>query len=487
MNAEVLESVDRAMVRDRHFIGGRWVEGSSGELIDIVDPSTGAVRWTAPRGNAADIDLAVRTAAEAYPAWSNLHPGQRGELIRRWADLCAEHSLEIDTIEALEVGRPLWNFSVAAKVLRYFAGQADKILGITLPTTDEFSLGMTVREPLGVVGSIIPWNSPTPLMATDVAPAIAAGNTIVVKPSEEAPMACLRMAELAIEAGIPAGVVNVVVGYGHEAGEALASHPLVRHISFTGSPVTGTKVAQAAAVNHVPVHLELGGKSPQMVFSDANLAKAIPAIVNGLIFNSGQICAAGTRVLVQRSIHDEVLSAIRDEMAAVSVGSWSSGARMGPLISARQHERVLGYIASGRDEGAVLALGGGRPDDLPAGYFVEPTLFDQVESAMTIAQEEIFGPVLSVLTFDDDDDALRIANDTPYGLVAAVWTDKLPRAVRVARGLHSGQVTVNTAGTGGVIGAAHGGYKRSGYGRVLGPESILDYTQTKTIVFDAHD
>ena len=486
MSHDVIDAIRSGVTSERHYIGGHWVEGSSGELLDVVDPSNGVAVWRVPRGTAADIDRAVANAAEAARAWRAVHPGQRAQLMYRWSELVQQHSDEIDKIEALEVGRPLWGFSVAAKVIRYAAGQADKVLGITLPSTDEHSLGMTIREPLGVVGSIIPWNSPTPLMATDVAPAIAVGNAVVVKPSEDAPMACLRLAELAVEAGLPAGLINVVTGLGHEAGAALAGHPGIRRLSFTGSPATGTRVMQAGAVNHIPVHLELGGKSPQIVFADADLTKAVPAIVGSLVFNAGQICAAGTRVLVDRSIHDEVVEAVRNEMAAVSVGSWNSGARMGPLINAVQHERVMNYIASGREQGAVLALGGGRPADLADGYFVEPTLFDQVESAMTIAQEEIFGPVLSVLTFDGEEDAIRIANDTPYGLVAAVWTEQVGRAVRIARSLESGQVTVNTSGTGGVIGAAHGGYKRSGFGRVLGPDAILDYTQTKTIVFDAH-
>jgi len=488
MTHDTLESITAVVPPERHLIGGSWVPAVGGDLLDVVDPATGDVVRRVPRSDARDVDNAVAAASEAFPAWRDLHPTRRADLLFAWADLCARDAELIDTIEAIEVGRPLWNVSVAAKVLRYAAGQADKILGITLPSTDEFSLGMTVREPLGVVASIIPWNAPTPLMATDVAPALAAGNTIVVKPSEDAPVACLRFAQLALEAGIPPGVVNVVTGYGHEAGAALAAHPGIRRLSFTGSPQTGTKVMQAAAVNHVPTHLELGGKSPQIVFADADLARAVPAIVGSLTFNAGQICAAGTRLLVDRRIHGEVVTAVRDAMAAVTVGHWQSGSRMGPLINDRQYRRVLDYIRSGQEQGAVLTLGGGRPASVDAerGFFVEPTLFDHVEQDMTIAQEEIFGPVLSVLPFDGEDEAIEIANGTPYGLVAAVWTSDVGRAVRVARRLESGQVTVNTSGTGGVIGAAHGGYKRSGFGRVLGPDAILDYTQTKTIVFDAH-
>jgi aldehyde dehydrogenase (NAD+) len=470
-----------------HLIGGKWVAADDGETIDVINPANREVLLRVPRGRAADVDPAVRAAADAFPAWRDTSPTVRGELLRRWGTLCAEHATELDLLEAMEVGRPPLGFAPAAYTAAYVAGQADKVTGHTLPTLDRNTLGLTIREPYGVCGSIIPWNTPGHAMMLDAAPALAAGNTFVLKPAEDAPLACLLMGKLALEAGIPPGVVNIVTGHGTEAGAALPRHPLVGRMSFTGSPETGAEVMRACADTLIPLHLELGGKSPQIVLGDAELAKAVPTIVAGITLNSGQLCGAGSRLLVARSLHAEVVQAIAAAFASIRLGPWhEDNVQMGPLISAKQEKRVLGYLDIGRREGARVVQGGGKPSgaSFGDGFFVEPTLFDEVHPDMRIAQEEIFGPVLSVIPFDDVDEAVAIANATKYGLVASLWTNDLSNAVRVARDVQAGQVLVNTLGASNVLGAPFGGYKHSGFGRTMGVETILDYTQVKTVVID---
>ncbi|MFW6091802.1 MAG: aldehyde dehydrogenase family protein, partial [Actinomycetota bacterium] len=345
-------------------------------------------------------------------------------------------------------------------------------------------LGFTLREPYGVVGSVIPWNAPGPMFVNDVGAAIAAGNTIVIKPAEDSPLTPLALATLAVEAGIPPGVLNVVTGYGTEAGAAIPAHPKIRRMSFTGSPETGESVMAACAANLTPLHLELGGKSPQVVFADADLDEAVPAMVAGITLNTGQVCAAGSRVVVERSIHRELVDRLREHMATVTVGHWHEQVRMGPLINAKQHDRVLGYIKLGREAGADLVTGGGVPagERFEKGFFVEPTLFDNVSPDMRIAREEIFGPVLSVLPVDDETEAVEVANGVDYGLVASVWTRDIGKAVRLSRALQAGQVGVNSPlGSGGVIGGPFGGYKRSGFGRTMGADAVQNYTHVKTV------
>ncbi len=482
--SDSVSSIGSLLSEGNHLVGGRWVSATKGETIEVINPATQDVLLQVPRGGEKDVDDAVAAASEAFPAWRDTSPAVRANLLYRYAEVVRAHAEEIDRIERLEVGRPSWGPSGLPNQLVYAASLADKVRGETLPTTSPDMLGMTLREPYGVVGSIIPWNTPGPTMMVDLAPAIAAGNTIVIKPAEDAPLTCLYLALLAAEAGIPPGVVNVVTGYGPEAGAALASHPLVRRMSFTGSPETGSKVMEACAKNLVPLHVELGGKSPQIVLRDAPLGKAIPTIVRSITFNTGQVCAAGSRLLVEESLRGELVGALSEAFEKVRVGPWYEEVEMGPLISERQERRVLGYIEGAKDEGAELVTGGHKlsGEKFDRGYFVEPTIFDHVAPAMRIAQEEVFGPVLSVISYRDEEEAVEIANGTRYGLVASIWTSDVGRAVRLARRVEAGQVSINSTWSRGVIGAPFGGYKQSGFGRTMGADSVLEYTQVKSVI-----
>lgn len=471
------------LVDGAQLIGGEWVPSVTGRTIEVINPANREVLARIPRSDAADVDAAVDAAERAFPAWRDLNATARASLLFRWAQLIEENTAELDQLESQEVGRPHWGPPPMAGQVRFIAGQADKVQGVSLPTYSPETLGFTLREPYGVVGAIIPWNAPGPMFVTEVAAAIAAGNTIVMKPAEDAPLTPLALAKLAIEAGIPAGVINVVTGYGHEAGAALPAHPRIRRMGFTGSPFTGSLIMAACAKNLTPLHLELGGKSPQVVFPDADLDQAIPAMATGITLNTGQICAAGSRVVVLRSIHDEVVERLATQMQKITYGPWHQPVNMGPLINEKQHSRVLGYIEAGQKEGAELVTGGTAPQggDYGNGFFVEPTLFDNVSPEMTIAQEEIFGPVLSVIAVDDEQEAVRVANGTDYGLVASVWTRDVGVAVRMSRALQAGQVGVNNALGAGVIGGPFGGYKNSGFGRTMGADSVLEWTQVKTV------
>lgn len=471
------------VVDGAQLIGGEWVPSRTGRTIDVINPANLDLIARVPQSDAGDIDEAVRAAEAAFPAWRDLNATSRAGLLFRWADLIEQNSSQLDSLESQEVGRPSWGPPPMAGQLRFIAGQADKVQGVSLPTYSPDTVGYTLREPYGVVGAIIPWNAPGPMFVTEVGAAIAAGNTIVIKPAEDAPLTPLALAKLSIDAGIPAGVINVVTGYGSEAGAAIPDHPRIRRVGFTGSPQTGRIIMETCARHLTPLHLELGGKSPQVIFPDADLESAIPSIAMGITLNTGQICAAGSRVVVLRSVHDEVVERLATQLQKVTVGPWHEPVNMGPLINEKQHSRVTGYIELGTQQGATLVTGGARPrgPEFERGYFVEPTLFDDVSPDMRIAQEEIFGPVLSVITVDDEAEAIEVANGVDYGLVASVWTQSVGTAVRMSRALQAGQVAVNSSLGAGVIGGPFGGYKKSGFGRTMGADSVLDWTQVKTV------
>lgn len=476
-------AIDSLVIDGAQLIDGEWVPSHTGRTIDVVNPANRELIARIPESDAEDVERAVQAGERAFPAWRDLNATARGALLFRWADLVEERSAELDSLESQEVGRPSWGPPPMAGQLRFIAGQADKVQGVSLPTYSPDTVGYTLREPYGVVGAVIPWNAPGPMFVTEVGAAIAAGNTIVIKPAEDAPLTPLALAKLALDAGIPAGVINVVTGYGAEAGAAIPSHPRIRRMGFTGSPQTGRSIMAACAANLTPLHLELGGKSPQVIFADADLDTAIPAIATGITLNTGQICAAGSRVVVERSVHAEVVERLATAMQKVTVGPWHQKVNMGPLINGRQHERVCGFIEVGKEQGATLVTGGGRPagGEYADGWFVEPTLFDDVSPDMRIAQEEIFGPVLSVIPVDDEAEAVEVANGVDYGLVASVWTQSVGKAVRMTRALEAGQVGVNNALGAGVIGGPFGGYKNSGFGRTMGADSVLEWTQVKTV------
>jgi aldehyde dehydrogenase (NAD+)/betaine-aldehyde dehydrogenase len=385
----------------------------------------------------------------------------------------------------MDTGKPLTqartDATVAARYFEFYANTIESFYGDTIPALAG-TFVYTVREPFGVTGHIVPWNYPIQIGCRSVAPALAVGNCCVMKPAEEAPLTAVRVGELALEAGLPPGALNVVPGYGEEAGASLAAHPGINHLAFTGSPEVGQIVSKAAAENLIPVTMELGGKSPNIVFADADVENAIPVIVNSIIQNAGQTCAAGSRLLVQRRVHDEVVEKVAERFGGIEIGPGLDDPDLGPIISKDQRERVEGYVSRGKEE-ARLVLGGDVPQEerLRGGFFFEPTLFDGASPDAAIAQEEIFGPVLVASTFDDPEEATVLANGTEYGLIAAVWTRDVSKAHRLAKELRAGQVYINTYGAGGGVELPFGGFKRSGHGREKGYEALYEYSQVKTV------
>ena len=473
-----------------HFIGNRWAASNSGQTIDVIDPSDGAAFALIARGNAADIDIAVAAARHALGDcfdgdWGRLNATERGRLLLKLSVAVLDHADELAQLESRTTGKPLKqgraDAIALARYFEYYAGAADKLHGETIPYQSGMTV-LTIREPHGVTGHIIPWNYPMQIFGRSVGAALAAGNACVVKPAEDACLSLLRVAELATDAGFPEGALNIVTGYGAEAGAALAAHPGIDHISFTGSPVTGTAVAQAAARHHCPVTLELGGKSPQIVFADADLDAVVPVVVNAIVQNAGQTCSAGSRLLVERAIYDDLLARVGESISRLRVGPALADLDVGPLIRQTQLQRVWDYLSQAQHDGIVMAAQGHVVDDAPqTGFYQAPTLLRDVPPTHRLAQEEIFGPVLAALPFDSEDEALRIANGTRFGLVSGLWTRDGARQRRLARKLRSGQVFINNYGAGGGIELPFGGVKSSGYGREKGFEALLGFTTLKTI------
>ena len=471
-----------------HFINNQRIPGSTGETIPVLDPSDGQVFAHLARGNAEDIRKAVAAARKAADGggWSRLAPIERGRLLRKLSDAILTHHDELADLEMRDCGKPVKQAKAdAAAVARYFeyyAGACDKLHGDTIPYTPGFAV-MTFYEPHGVTGHIIPWNYPMQIFGRSVGGALAAGNACVVKPAEDACLSLLRIAELAALCGFPEGALNIVTGYGHEAGQALADAVGIDHISFTGSARVGTLIAQRAAKRHVPVTLELGGKSPQIVFADANLDEAVPVIVNGIIQNAGQTCSAGSRLLVEVSAYERVLEAVGQRIKALTVGPAAMDLDVGPLIRANQLERVNSFLSEAKSGNLrTIAQGSISPEAPVTGFYAKPTLIADVPFEANLTQDEVFGPVLAAMSFKDEADAVRLANATVYGLVAGVWTENGSCGMRIARAVKSGQVFINNYGAGGGVELPFGGVKSSGYGREKGFEALYGFSVLKTVV-----
>jgi aldehyde dehydrogenase (NAD+) len=473
-----------------HWLNGHFTPvtppGSSGRIA-MIDPSHGSVIAQVSRGTAADIDAAVQTAQQAlHTIWKKMAASERGRLLARIAQLVQQHAEELWPLEMADCGKTARqaqaDVAALARYFEYYAGAADKLHADTIPYQTGFAV-MTWREPHGVTGHIIPWNYPLQIFGRSVGAALAAGNCCVVKPAEDACLSLLRLAELTHEAGLPPGVLNIVTGYGREAGEALIQHAGVDHISFTGSAATGTRVAQACAARHCPVTLELGGKSPQIIFADADVETAMPAVVSAIIQNSGQTCSAGSRVLIEEPIYEAMLDKLAARFSALRVGPAAMNLDCGPLINQRQLQRVWDFLSDAQHDGIEIMASGHIIDEAPeTGFYQAPALLRDVPPAQRIAQEEVFGPVLCAMKFRDEAEAVALANGTPYGLVAGVWTRDGARQWRMARELQCGQVFINNYGAGGGVELPFGGVKASGYGREKGFEALLGFTQLKTTV-----
>jgi aldehyde dehydrogenase (NAD+) len=471
-----------------HYIANRAVPSHSGRSLAVIDPSYGTPFDELQRGNAQDIDDAVRAASCCFDTvWGKLSGVERGRLLMRLSQKVADHSDELAALEQRDCGKPTKQAKADALALaRYFefyAGACDKLHGHTIPYQDGYSV-LTWREPHGVTGHIIPWNYPMQIFGRSVGGALAAGNVCVVKPAEDACLSLLRVAALAAEVGFPAGAINIVTGLGHEVGDALARHAGIHHISFTGSPSVGTLIQQVAAVRHCPVTLELGGKSPQIIFADADLDAAVPVVINAIVQNAGQTCSAGSRVLIDRRIYEPLLARLGEAFSHLRVGPAAMDLDLGPLIRQSQQQRVWDFLSDAQVAGIAMVAQGSVADEAPdTGYYQAPTLLRDVPAGHRLAQEEIFGPVLCAMPFEDDDEAVTLANATAFGLVAGVWTQDGARQFRIARRIQSGQVFINNYGAGGGVELPFGGVKSSGYGREKGFEALYGFTTLKTVAF----
>ena len=470
----------------KNFINNQWVSALSGETLPVLDPSDGQLFAEIARSGEADIDVGVRAARDAFHgAWGRMAPAERSRLLFRLAMALLDQQDTLAKIESRDTGKPMKQARAdAAAVARYFefyAGAADKLHGSTIPYPRDFTV-LTVREAHGVTGHIIPWNYPLQIFGRSVGAALATGNACVVKPAEDACLSLLKVAEIAAEVGLPAGALNIITGLGAEAGAALSAHAGIDHISFTGSPQTGKQVALAAAAHFAPVTLELGGKSPQIVFSDADIDAGLPVWLNAIIQNAGQTCSAGSRLLVQRAIYSDVIARLSELFKATRTGAASDDPDCGPLINARQQARVSEFIEQAKASGISVAAQGELDRNAPkGGFFQVPTLFTDVPPDHRLAQEEVFGPVLAAIPFDTEEEALRIANGTPFSLVAGVWTQDGARQMRLARRVKAGQVFVNNYGAGGGVELPFGGTGQSGWGKEKGFEALYGFTTVKTI------
>lgn len=472
-------------LRTQLLIGGEWTSGS--DRFPTVNPATEEVIAEVEEAGAEQVDAAVRSAREAFedPAWRDMDPHRRSRLLWRLADLIEENGEFIAGVETRDNGKPAFE---SAKVdlpfvvanFRYYAGWADKLAGDVIPVSGPF-MNYTLREPLGVVGAIVPWNFPLNIASWKVAPALACGNAVILKPAEETPLTALLLGELALEAGFPPGILNVIPGRGPVTGQAMVEHPGIDKIAFTGSTETGRVVMRTAAGSLKKVSLELGGKSPNVVFADADLEAAVRGVTTGIFYGKGEVCAAGSRLLVEESIKDEFVEALVARSAGMTIGDpVHPKTRLGAIVSKAQHERVLSYIEAGREEGATLRAGGAAATVDGRGWFVEATVFDDVSPDMRIAREEIFGSVLAAMSFGDLEDAVRLSNETMYGLAAGVWTRDVGKAHRFARAVRAGTVWVNTYNRYDP-GSPFGGFKESGFGRDLGEAALSEYTQAKSV------
>jgi aldehyde dehydrogenase (NAD+) len=464
-------------------IGGKLVVGT--DTLDVLDPASGELLDRTVRGTADHIDAAVAAARAASKQWRRVSAADRSRTLRGIADLIRRNSDELAALESRDTGKPLSqaraDAAVAARYFEYYAHTIEAFFGISLPANGGL-LAYTKHEPFGVTGHIIPWNYPLQIACRTVAPAIAVGNCAVVKPAEEAPLSVIKLAQLALEAGLPPGVLNVVPGLGTEAGQALSAHPGIDHLSFTGSVEVGSIIAKAAAENVIPVALELGGKSPNVVFPDADLDAAIPTIVRSVIQNAGQTCSAGSRLLVHESVSDDVIAAIGQALSRVTIGIGIEDPDLGPLISAQQLDRVTTMVQRAERPG-VDRFGGPGAIDVPGrGFFYPPTLLSGLTPSDEITREEVFGPVVAATTFASLDDAIALANATDYGLIAAVWTSSLDTAHIMADEIRAGQVFLNNYGAGGGVEYPFGGFKKSGYGREKGFAALAEFCQTKSVV-----
>ncbi len=468
----------------KHFINGEWVDAASGQTFLTYDPATEQPLAEAAHGGVADVEQAVSAARRALSgAWGQMLPKERGRFLYAVSQEILAQREELALLETLDSGKPLTlarrEVEGTARYFEYYAGAADKIHGEQIPLGRE-RLDFTLREPMGVTAHIVPWNKPLNILARSLAPALAAGNTAVVKPSEQTPLTALKLAQIFARLDCPPGVLNVVNGFGEEAGAALAGHTAIDHLTFTGSVPTGREVMKAAAEHIKPVLLELGGKSPLIIFADADLETAVAEAMRGITINCGQMCSAGSRLLVEASIRQPFVALLLAQLRRLRIGPGVEDVEMGPLVSELQFERVSNHIEIAQSEGAEIIYGGERPPHLPRGYFILPTLFDRVLPDMHIAQQEVFGPVLALTTFNDEEEALNIANNIPYGLIAGVFTQNISRALRMASRLQAGQVFINQYYTEDEE-MPFGGYKQSGFGRSKGLVALHHYTQIKNI------